>query len=556
LAAAAAVLVAGACTAGDHSEGPAAGDGLAAALPPTAGINVLIVSFDALRPDHLGIYGYQRPTSPHIDAFAAESVVFDRASSAAGSTPTSFAAAFTGRLPPRVFRGWELAEAPTLASVFAAAGFETAFFANNVQLVAERGFDRGFGHYRILVGEEAGEGGGGIADDEQVLAEAQAWLRERTRTPFLAWVHFLSPHSPYSHRPMAEHFYRTPAEGRFAISTGHTFAVDSSAELERVVDLYDGQVFFGDHLFESLLDTVREAGLLDRTLIVLTSDHGEELMEHGGLQHRTVFEEVLRIPLIIRHPGVRRGRRSDAPVSNLDLLPTLAAIAGLEVPGPTDGVSLLDPIDPGRLRMAMAMTGRDRRYVALASGSQKVILDCLRGDGAFYDLAADPGEQHDLIGEHRRPYRALTEQAAAVLDSPPCDAIEDAVHGARAGAGVNAATRRRLRALGYLGGGRQPPRSGVRMWAEPNPIPVCDGLMLGETLIRWSFPDTPGPLEIRVGAPDGKLMAQIGPSGEVPTGRWVTDGMEFFAVEQGTARTVDRMEVTLTREGCSGGGEG
>jgi arylsulfatase len=345
LAAAAAVRVAGACTAGDHSEGPAAGDGLAAALPPTAGINVLIVSFDALRPDHLGIYGYQRPTSPHIDAFAAESVVFDRASSAAGSTPTSFAAAFTGRLPPRVFRGWELAEAPTLASVFAAAGFETAFFANNVQLVAERGFDRGFGHYRILVGEEAGEGGGGIADDEQVLAEAQAWLRERTRTPFLAWVHFLSPHSPYSHRPMAEHFYRTPAEGRFAISTGHTFAVDSSAELERVVDLYDGQVFFGDHLFESLLDTVREAGLLDRTLIVLTSDHGEELMEHGGLQHRTVFEEVLRIPLIIRHPGVRRGRRSDAPVSNLDLLPTLAAIAGLEVPGPTDGVSLLDPID-------------------------------------------------------------------------------------------------------------------------------------------------------------------------------------------------------------------
>jgi len=546
-----ALAMIGGCAPGDRGAEP----GLRDALPPLPGVNVLIVSFDALRADRLGVYGYPRPVSPNLDIFAGDAVVFERAWAAAQATPTSFAAAFTGRWPSRVFRGWRLAPVPNLASVFGAGGYDTAFFSNNVQLVAARGFDQGFGRYEILVGDEGESEEERIAKDEEVLVRVVRWLREEAQPPFLGWVHFLSPHSPYDYRPEARHLYRTPSTGRLGQTTGRDIAVESAAELARVEDLYDGEVWYADSLFGRLLSVLEAAGRRADTLVVVTSDHGEELMDHGGFQHATVFDEILSVPLIVAHPGGARGLRSRHPVSHVDLLPTLAEIAGLEPLGDVDGVSLLAPPEAGRLRLAQAMTHRTDHYVAVSRGGDKVILDCRRGTGALYDLAADPGETTDRVERKRRVYHELVDAAAAALGEEPCRALVAAIDDVPAEIDLDAATIERLRALGYLAdggtGAPPPPPDGAKFWAEPNPIQVCDGLALGQTILHFNLPVPPFEYEIRVGAPDGDLMAQIEPRGYAPTGRWVRDGMEFFVVaptENG--RTVAHTAVAVTSEGC------
>ncbi|MGH9460244.1 MAG: sulfatase, partial [Vicinamibacteria bacterium] len=508
--------------------------GLRDELPPSPGLNVLVVSFDALRADRLGAYGYPRPVSPHLDAFAREAIVFERASAVAQATPTSFAAAFTGRWPSRVFRGWRLAPVPNLAGVFAAGGYDTAFFSNNVQLVTARGFDQGFERYEILVGVEGESEQDRIAKDEVVLERVVRWLREEASPPFLSWVHFLSPHSPYDYRPEANHLYRTPTTGRFAQTTGPEITVESSADLDRVEDLYDGEVWYADGLFGRLLAALEATGRRGDTLVVITSDHGEELADHGGFQHGTVYEEILRVPLIVGHPRGARGLRSGLPMSHVDLLPTLAEIAGLEPPGEIDGVSLLAPLDAGRLRLAQAMTHRTDHYVAVTRGTDKAILDCARGTGALYDLAADPRETADRLDRRPRVYRELVNAAKAALGEEPCRALVAAIDDVPAEVDLDTATIERLRALGYLADGGSapapPPPSDYRFWAEPNPIRVCDGLPLGQTVLYWNLTAPPFEFEIRVDAPDGKLMAKVEPRGFAPTGRWVRDGMEFFVV--------------------------
>lgn len=544
------VAVIAGCARRDHEAEP----GLRDELPPSPGLNVLVVSFDALRADRLGAYGYPRPVSPHLDAFAREAVLFERVWAAAQATPTSFAAAFTGRWPSRVFRGWRLAPVPSLATVFRAGGYDTAFFSNNVQLVAARGFDQGFERYVILVGVEGETEEERIAKDEEVLVRVVHWLREEARPPFLGWVHFLSPHSPYDYHPDARHLYRTPATGRLGQTTGRDIAVESAAELARVEDLYDGEVWYADGLFGRLLAALEAAGRRADTLVVVTADHGEELADHGGFQHTTVYEEILRVPLIVGHPRGARGLRSQRQVSHVDLLPTLAEIAGLEPPGDLDGVSLLAPLDAGRLRLAQAMTHRTDHYVAVARGTDKAILDCARGAGALYDLAADPRETADRLQRRRRAYRELVAAAEAALGEEPCRALVAAIDDVPAEVDLDAATIARLRALGYLADGGSgpapPPPGGDRFWAEPNPIRVCDGLPLGQTILHWNLTAPPFEFEIRVGAPDGELMAQVEPRGFAPTGRWVRDGMEFFVVAAENGRTIAHTAVSVTAEGC------
>ncbi|MCI0345135.1 MAG: sulfatase-like hydrolase/transferase, partial [Chloroflexi bacterium] len=355
------------------------------------------------------------------------------------------------------------------------------------------------------------------------------------------------------YRSEAEHLYRTPAIGRFGQTTGPQITAESPAELDRIEDLYDGEVWYADSLFGRLLAALEATGHRGDTLVVITSDHGEELADHGGFQHDTVYEEILRVPLIVGHPRGARGVRSGLPVSHVDLLPTLAEIAGLEPPGEIDGVSLLAPLDAGRLRLAQAMTHRTDHYVAVARGTDKAILDCARGTGELYDLAADPRETADRLDRRPRVYRELVNAAEAALGEEPCRALVAAIDDAPAEVDLDTATIERLRALGYLAnrsGPAPPPPSDDRFWAEPNPIHVCDGLPLGQTVLHWNLTAPPFAFEIRVDTPDGKLMAQIKPRGLAPTGRWVRDGMEFFVVAAEDGRTVAHIAVSVTAEGC------
>ena len=512
------------------------------------GINVLVVSFDALRDDHLGLYGYGRRTSPHIDAFGESAVVFTDTWAASSATPTSFAGIFTARLPPEVFRDWKLLDHPTLAEHFAAHGYDTAMVTSNVQLAPARGFDRGFQHYEVAAGGKAG-----IEEDPELLRRAAAWLRT-SRRPFLLWVHFLSPHAPYDVREGSEHLVRRTESGPFAVSSGAQFSAADEADRTRLVDLYDGEVFFADQVFGETLAMLADLDVERQTLVVLTSDHGEALGEHGGIQHQSLHREVLRIPLVIRHPrGPARGRRVALPVSHLDLAPTLAAIAGLPPFRPAYGASLLEPIDPRRPRIAVAMTDPTDQSLAITRGTEKLILDCREKGRRLFDLGTDPGETRDLAAKRRRQSAVLAAELSAKIGGDPCRVVAQAHAGVGPDAGLTAEQMRRLEALGYMGG-RQVASSPVtprtdRLWVSPNPIRDCAVPGLGTTTLHWQVDPAVRRVEIRI-LPHGKVFARGGPTGQETTGPWVTGGMRFVATEASSGRILAMTEAALAGERC------
>jgi arylsulfatase A-like enzyme len=356
-------------------------------LEPRPRLNVLIFSVDALRRDVLGVHGYGLETSPNIDAFAQRALVFDEAFAAAPKTPTSFASAFTGRYSTRVFRDWKMQTDATLAQLFSDAGYATGGFMNNPQLDAKRGFGAGFGDYETYAKVE----------DSKVAEAALDWLAARDDRPFFLWVHLLDPHSPWDRSDESSHLYDDGYEGKYAQTARGMIRLDDPAEVRQLKRLYDGEVHRVDAHFGSFMKRFDAMTLASNTIVVFTSDHGEEFMEHGHLQHGWLTEENVAIPWILRHPDLHAGVRVSERVSNLDLMPTLAALVGLELPPGSDGRNLLRYTGEGPAMLAIANTSLLEQGISLVKGTWKVIERCgRRPELRLFDLAADPGEMRDL----------------------------------------------------------------------------------------------------------------------------------------------------------------
>ncbi len=415
---------------------------LQAELPARAGVNVIVISFDALRADALGIYGAARNTSPRIDAFAAESIVFESAYTVAPVTPTSFAAAFTGLLPTRVFHAWKLVSGDTLARRFSDAGYRTAAFVNNAQLTPERRFDAGFELYDFFPSRR----------DELVLKSSLAWLRDHRDERVFAWIHFLTPHSPYDYRELASHLYDPGYEGEFKETTTGKFETDDPKDIARIKTLYEGEVLYADTLFGEFLDGLRETGYLGSSVVVLTSDHGEEFKERGGFQHGRLNEEHVRIPLILRHPEGRSPLRTEVLASNVDLLPTLLSLAGIEPAGEFDGRDLTRLSAAPEWVAGVAMTSGKERWLSLRRGPNKLIQTCLPDTGLeLFDLSADPGERQNLHDQEPVRVRQFLRELGVVLGGPPCEVMQAAVQGTDPTVGLSQENIEALKALGYLG---------------------------------------------------------------------------------------------------------
>lgn len=415
---------------------------LSAQLPEAAGMNVLVVSFDALRADALGYNGYQRETSPNLDAFAAEALVFDNAYASAPVTPTSFAAAFTGLYPYKVFVGWQLIPATTLAEVMREAGYQTFALLNNAQLIVERNFDIGFDHYET-----------GPWKDLELAEEAKAQLDEAldAEQPFFGWVHFISPHTPYTYRELSAHIAPKLEDGRFAESVGGSFEIHSDEELKRARDLYDGEVFFADYLFGQMIAHLESRGALDNTIIVVTADHGEEFMDHGQVQHNALYEELVRVPLLIRHPDRLTGTRTNAPALTMDLLPTLAGLVGADAPQELDGINLAQPIDPLRHRIVTSMTNAGRYEILSERGGNKLIQICTPEFAEeLYSLKEDPGEKNNIILDQPDLANELGGRLEGAMRTEPCALIRAANQGKAPEDLLSPEQIEELKSLGYI----------------------------------------------------------------------------------------------------------
>jgi arylsulfatase A-like enzyme len=405
--------------------------------------NILIVSFDALRADALGVYGYELDTSPNIDEWAAEAFVFERFYVAAQATPTSFAAAFTGQWPFRVFRGWQLFDTQTLAEVMQRSGRETFAIFNNVQLVEERNFDQGFDDYRVLR----------VQPDRQVVAEAGEVLATYRDRPFFGWVHFISPHTPYSPRRMAEHFYSPGYEGPYEQDSGRNPDPPTEADARRLRELYDGEVYFADFLFAQLLARLNELGLDRNTLVILTADHGDQFGEKGGYGHKVVYEGVIRVPFIVRPPGGTAEQvRIDRVHANTDLLPTLAAATGAEFVATQDGFDMAAETSADRLFVYTAMTNKDNQAMAARVGDEKLVIECPPPEFSeeLYDLAVDPTEQRNLVLDRPRRAGRLFDALVDEIGGDPCKVVADAQSGAEMTERLDDETIEKLRSLGYI----------------------------------------------------------------------------------------------------------
>lgn len=397
--------------------------------------NVLLISVDTLRADQMGVYGYERPTTPRIDAFARDALVFDRAYTPASHTLPAHASLFTGLYPDShaVLRAEDTLgpQVVTLAEVLAGEGYASAGFANGGFLGPRHGLQRGFDvwdfRHDIEPARPGGERGVGrnAADTNRVVL---SWIERQREPPFFVFVHYFDPHSDWRDEPYeAPSRFRDglvhprperyrPGEGRYGASR-HLLRLNRAgralrpADREYVRSLYDAGVSYTDHHVGDLLDALRQRKLLDDTLVVLVSDHGEEFHEHGRFLHEQVYEELVRVPLIVRFPdAVRRGRplhgtRTGAVVGLIDVAPTILATVAAPIPPGVQGRDLHPlleaPVGGGR---TYARNWRGTQY-GVIDGPWKLVEHADGGGVALYDLRADPGETRNLADRH--PDRAL-----------------------------------------------------------------------------------------------------------------------------------------------------
>ena len=285
--------------------------------------NVLLISIDTLRADHLGTYGYQRGTSPKIDAFANEAIVFENAFSQAPWTLPSHATMLTS-LYPSVHRAdtYSARLSPkvlTLPEILRENGYQTLAVTSHVLLTDLYGMDQGFARLRF---------NGGL-DADRVTSQALDFLDGRNpNRPFFMLVHYFDVHADYgAPAPYGERFVDPAYSGPTTGARDNFYASAKTPEdRAHLVDLYDGEIAFTDEHVGQLIQGLTERGLFDETTVILTADHGEEFGEHGHFEHKTLYDNVLHVPLIIKPAGVdTEPARVQAPVALLDLTPTILA---------------------------------------------------------------------------------------------------------------------------------------------------------------------------------------------------------------------------------------
>ena len=408
--------------------------------------NLLVISLDTLRSDHLGLYGYSRPTSPHLDAFGEESVVFERAVSQSASTTPSHRALFQSRPASSYQR-----EGTMLAEVLSGHGYATAAWTGGGNIAARLGFGKGFDHYV--------EDDGGLAGS---LSAVRVWLEQQREGPFFLFLHSYDIHLPYDPPPPHDDLFFPEYRGSLSGSETRDLLRRvrkagqykdlaeppdvSEEDRRRIVALYDGGIHYTDQLVGRFLAELRELGLDQNTHVVVLSDHGEEFWDHGSVTHsHTVYEELVRVPLIWRFPDRRHaGRRIDSLVRMMDVAPTALEALGLAIPAEFQGRSLIALIE-GQADEPRAAVSEMGRLRAWTEGAWKMIVDQSDGSESLFHLEDDPAEQKDLHRVHPEIAARLRQNLLRSRRGGDGGTVREMEPGIE-----DSDLRERLRALGYI----------------------------------------------------------------------------------------------------------
>jgi arylsulfatase A-like enzyme len=418
--------------------------------------DVVLILLDAARGDRF-TGEYARDTTPRIRAELGDALAFRRAYAECPTTSCSVPAIVTGAsflAGGDVFTGRRLPEElTTLAESLAAAGYHTVGLSASPNNAAQRNTTQGFAEFRELWGK--GNPYWGPAAQVRLAVEAIAQApRDR---PLYLQLHLLPPHQPYEPPPELDRFtdpaYRGPVTPRMSLvpySLGG--ATLPPADLAQLVGLYDGNVLVADDAVGQVVAALRAAGRFERSLLVVTSDHGEAFMEHGVQGHNTtLYDEMLHVPLLVRLPGSERPPAADLDrlASSLDIVPTVLGALGLPVPPEVDGMDLLGPApDPRRPRILFHRTSAPKGAAyAVRAGRFKAIARPAQARQELYDLERDPGETEDLAFARPDLFAGLGLLLAQHLARSGAEALPtgEAVE-------LTGEAREALEALGYVDG--------------------------------------------------------------------------------------------------------
>jgi arylsulfatase A-like enzyme len=445
-----------------------------AEAPRNAGINVLLITVDTLRPDHLSAYGYPRKTSPSIDELTAKGVAFDLAFTYWPKTRGSFAAMFTGLYASQhglTVRERDLPEFnETLAEVFQKAGYRTAAAVDNGNLDSKLGYAQGFETYEeTWLRADTTE----IERTEIITRFGEEILAAKDDPrPFFLWLHYVNPHTPYT--PPDELWKGFQNDGLVPRGTVLTKVVGFHGGVNRnletggartwgdFVDRYDAEILLADQHVGRVLKSLSGSAHAGKTIVALTSDHGESLGEHDYyFDHGdNLFNPSLRIPLVLSFPGfLPSGERVTAPVSSLDVYPTLLDLAQVAFPtGPPSlqGSSTLPLIRGTKSRLKdFLFFENDRHLTAISNGRLKLVHRPLGEGGScleLYDMYRDPGESEDRY-QGSESYVAPLEAELGSFQTRTIAWQQETTarrSPATADAALSEETRRSLEALGYV----------------------------------------------------------------------------------------------------------
>ncbi len=402
---------------------------------PSGPANVLIVTLDTLRADHIGAYGYSAARTPVLDGLAAQGARFASATTTTPLTLAAHTSLFTGTFPAyhgvRDNTGFHVDDQlTTMAEVFAASGYRTGGFVGAFVLDGRWGIAQGFADYvdDFDLSKDVGPGLDTIQRrGDEVVTRALAWLGQADQRPFFGWVHLYDPHSPYEAPP--EFASRFPASQ---------------------IGAYDAEIAYTDQQVGRLLEALKASGQLANTLVVVVGDHGEQLGEHREQSHGFfVYDAAVQIPLIMAGPGVTPRVVPDQ-VRIVDVMPTVLDLVGVKGPDAVQGTTLRPALDGGTVELLALAESWYPRYhygwselTAVRDGRYKFILAPTR---ELYDVTTDPGELTNLAATNQAQADRLERALRALV------ARTTRAEAAAAPAAVAAEVEQKLRALGYVGG--------------------------------------------------------------------------------------------------------
>jgi arylsulfatase A-like enzyme/tetratricopeptide (TPR) repeat protein len=419
---AAALLLLAACRHGNTPGSPGSAD-----VP--AGTPVILISIDTLRADHLPAYGYKGVETPALDAFRRDGVLFERAYSTTPLTFPSHSTLLTGVLPAvhgvRDNVGYKLDAAkinsgalPFLPEILKKAGYATGGAVSAYVLQGKSGISTGFDFYEDGIEFRTGTGLGGLQrPGSETLKLSRPWLESVKDKPFFFFFHIYEPHTPYA--PPEPYASRYPSK-------------------------YDGEIATADHIVGELIDDLKRLGVYDRALVVLLSDHGEGLGDHGEDEHGVLlYNEAIHVPLMVKLPKSQQaGGTTARPVQLLDVAPTVLGLLGLDVPKPMPGVSLLAAnVPPRRIYSETFYSRLHFGWSELFSLIDEKDHYIDSPDPELYDTTKDPKETANVLRDERRVYASMRKDLEGYDRklAPPSAVDEE--------------TRQAMAALGYISGG-------------------------------------------------------------------------------------------------------